>query len=156
MIFFQDIVSSEDTGFTQESLKENYALRHIVSLCCALPLLPADKIQMGINVIIDEAFLCGEAIYYQAVPVFHYIEEKWLKMPHKKFSMCGYVDRTNFGWYVHKMLVHFICLMLLLHIFIHSHSEDLRSRITAAVGRSNTGFYSMISEYKILYENAIN
>lgn len=68
----------------------------IVQLCCALPLLPVDRLQVGINFVRTRASQL-EVNHGAAQHLFNYIEEEWLKVPQNKFTMCGDVDRANYG-----------------------------------------------------------
>ncbi|KAK3910717.1 LexA repressor [Frankliniella fusca] len=73
------------------------AIMNVVRLCCALPLLPQDLVQRGMNLIGYEAMELGQEIYNIVRPYLEYVQVEWLNHPNRGrcLSVYGSNHRTN-------------------------------------------------------------
>lgn len=70
---------------------------NIVKLCCALPLLPKDRLQIGLNLVSAESLRHGHVIHNQLLQLFHFIQEHWINNQCRNFCCFGDPNRTDYG-----------------------------------------------------------
>lgn len=89
----QDFVENVGNVFRSENLHNEAALMNIVSLLCALPILPSDFTQLGVDCIQQEVRSLGE-LAEQANIILEYVQSRWVNVV-TDFSVCGNYYRTS-------------------------------------------------------------
>lgn len=85
--------------------------KFLVKLCCALPLLPANYIRRGFQLIMRETLQRGMRVYRRMRDFFAYVLRNWVNNPVKRRWMCvfGSFHRTNNTCECHnRMLLNYI------------------------------------------------
>ncbi|XP_034250166.1 uncharacterized protein LOC117650695 [Thrips palmi] len=88
----KDYINDIQSFVNQAIPFQSPSLLNVMQLCCALAIVPKDMLQMGINLIVNEAERSDA--YNDSLTLFNYLERVWIRHPH--FTMCD-VERTTFG-----------------------------------------------------------
>lgn len=106
-------------------LRNTPEIKALLKLCCALPLLPEEDIELGYRVIVLEAMNEGRAIYRLFKPFLMYLATYWITSEKRLrwMSVHGSFHRTNNASESHnKVLLNTLGVHANIYQFIRKYS----------------------------------